>query len=246
MRKILQLFGLLGSAFTYFCVATTLTMIAAISIFVMKGGVSGDRGLQLMAVLNGFDLHDFWTKLEETKVPKREEQLSYEEVLEARVKAGLDFDMRERAIQRALSDLRGMENSFRSNRGKFEQDRKQFVDDLKKQQSQAESVALQELQETLNALSPKQAKDQIRMWLDGPRDKYPIKGRDAMNDVITMLKAFSPDRMAKFAKEFKTPEETKLLHEILERIRIGPKEELIQDTRDRLNDSAALNDRVKR
>ena len=245
MGKILQLFGLIGAAFTYFCVATTITMIVAVSVFVMKGGVSGDKGLQLMAVLNGLDLHDFWTKLEETKAPKREEQLSYDEVLEARVKAGLDFDMRERAIQRALSDLRGMEISFRSDRGKFDQDRKQFVDDLKKQQEQAENVALQELQETLNALTPKQAKEQVRMWLDGPRDKYPIQGRDAMNDVVTMLKSFSPDRMAKFAKEFKTPEESKILHELLERIRIGPKEELIKDTRDRLNDSASLDSSQK-
>jgi hypothetical protein len=245
MGKILQLFGVLASAFTYFCVATTITMIVAVSVFVMKGGASGDKGLQLMAVLNGLDLHDFWTKLEETKIPKREEQLSYEEVLEARVKAGLDFDMRERAIQRALGDLRGMEISFRSDRGKFEHDRKQFSDDLKKQQEQAENVALQELQETLSVLSPKQAKEQIRMWLDSPRDKYPIPGRDVMKDVVTMLKSFSPDRMAKFAKEFKTPEESKILHEILEHIRIGPKEELIQDTRDRLNDSAALRNSPK-
>lgn len=240
MGKLFRLFGLMGSALVYFSVASTLTLIAAVSIFVMKGGLSGDKGLQVMAVLNGLDLHEFWTRLEEANIPKREEQMSYDEVLEARVKAGLDFDLRERAIQRAMNDLRSLEASFRLTRGKFEQERKLFVDDLKKQQQQAENVALQELQETLNALSPKQQKEQIKMWLDNPKDKYPIPGRDVMMDVVTMLKQFPPDRMAKFAKEFKTNEEAKILHEILERIRIGPKEELIQDTRDRLNDSASL------
>ena len=66
----------------------------------------------------------------------------------------------------------------------------------------------------------------------------------ASTEVVTLLKQAPLDRQNKIFKEFKTPEEAERLHDILEKIRRGDKEELINQTRDQLNNSAARNDKA--
>ena len=236
MKKI---FHLLSLGFLYFCVATVIAQSVGVGMFWWKGGFSGDRSLQLLAVLNGLDLHEFWTQVEQAAKERPEEQVAHEDVVAARVKAGLDWDLREQAIQRAISEMRVLESQLKVERASFETVKKTFAEDLDRQEKQAADAALQELQDTMFALAPKQAKEQIMLWLRNPADNYPLQGRDPVADVVTLLKQAPLDRQNKIFKEFKTPEETEKLHDILESIRRGDKAELIQQTRDQLNDSAA-------
>ena len=237
MKKILHL---LFAGFIYFCVATVIAQSVGVGMFWWKGGFSGDRSLQLLAVLNGLDLHEFWTQVEQAAKVRPEEQVAYEDIVAARVKVGLDSDLREQAIQRAISELRVLESQLKAERASFEKVKKTFAESLDQQQKLAADAALQELQDTMFALAPKQAKEQIMLWLRNPAENYPLPGRDVVSDVVTLLKQAPLDRQNKIFKEFKTPEETERLHEILEKIRRGDKEELIHHTRDQLNNSAAL------
>jgi hypothetical protein len=88
-----------------------------------------------------------------------------------------------------------------------------------------------ELQRTLEAIQPKQAKDQIMKMLE----EYPTEFDQPLQDVVTIMKAMPLDKRRKILGEFKSEPEIEKLAVILREIRLGtPDTELIRGTRSQL------------
>src|SRR6185503_16496822 len=156
---------------------------------------------------------------------------SFEQILNARLRASLDLDLRESAIDKALGDLRTIETALKSESSRLDLWKQSFDKRLADLQSAASEASLREVQQTLEAIQPKQSKDQLMKMLAEP--KTPTN--DPMEDVVRILKAVQLDKRKKILAEFKTPEEIEELHEILRVIRLGGSDtELLQETRKQL------------
>ena len=98
---------------------------------------------------------------------------------------------------------------------------------MKDLEKSATESAEAELQRTIEAIDPKQAKAQILIMIDD----------DAMSAVVTVVKALPLDKRKKLIAQFKTEEEIEKLADILRQIRLGnPEVPLINKTRDDLRE----------
>jgi hypothetical protein len=164
------------------------------------------------------------------------EQPSIEQILQARLRASLDLDLRESAVDKALGDLRALEEQIKGETSRLDYWKKDFDARLAKLETAATDAALLELQRTLEAIQPKQAKDQIMKMLEDPM----TASDNPMHDVVTVMKAMPLDKRRKILGEFKTQPEIEKLAEILREIRLGtPDSELLRGTREQLQQQAA-------
>ena len=91
-----------------------------------------------------------------------------------------------------------------------------------------QATSLKELQRTLEAIKPAQAKEQIVKMLED----------DAMDDVVTILKSMAIDKRKKIIAEFKAGPDTEWLYDILKNIRMGePLVSQIKEAQDQINES---------
>ena len=211
--------------FACFCVATVFAQGIGLAILCARGALDEERLFQVLAVVHGVDLEAMGDEAAEAKRSVEEEQAAMEEIIEARARKSLDLDLRESALTKGLSDLLSLEARLQSDQERYKQLKDSFDDLLAKMDGQKSDNALQEVQRTLEAIQPKQAKDQILKMLED----------EAMNDVVAIMKAMPIDKRKKIAGEFKTGDEPDKLHDILTQIRLGvPEVTLIRDTRRQL------------
>ncbi|WP_425618303.1 hypothetical protein NA78x_002007 [Anatilimnocola sp. NA78] len=227
----MKIVGWLGAAFLAFCVATVVSLAVLVSMLWTKGALSGDRSLALMAALYGIP-NDAKAAAENTKEGKNPEQPSLEAVVERRALASLDLDLRESALDKSLQDLRNLESQIKTERQRLDLWKQSFDSRIATLESGRSDQAIVELQQTIEAMQPKQAKEQLLQILNtpprGPEDQ-------PLNDVVNLLKNLPLDKRKKILAEFKLPEETEKLSEILREIRLGtPESELLRDTRKQL------------
>jgi hypothetical protein len=159
------------------------------------------------------------------------EQPSFDQMVQAHVRASLDLDLRESAIDKSLLDLRATETQIKTERERLDLWKTDFDQRLANLETAGTDSALVEVQRTLEAMSPKQAKDQVLRMLE----EAPTAEDDPMQDVVAIFKALPETKQKKLFAEFKTPDELEQLAEILQQIRLGlPDSELIRDTRSQL------------
>ncbi len=227
----MKLVELLGSLFAYFCIGTVLAIGAIVAVLGMKGALTGERFQNMMAALYGVSLPGSTATTIASAPDSKEEMPSFDQRLERRNLASLHLDLRESAIDKSIADLRNIESQVRDERKRLDQWKESFDNRLAQLQTNNTDVALQELQRTLEAIQPKQAKEQILKILD----RTTSKNDKPMDDVVTLLKAMPLDKRKKILAEFKTPDEAEQLSDILEQIRLGaPDSELMRDSRQQL------------
>ena len=226
MKRILSW---LGSLFVAFALGTTISLIVLVAMLWWKGALTDDRLLGMIAALQGIQpLRP--TAADETNSVSAE-QPSLDQIMQSRLRASLDLDLRESAIDKSLGDLRTVESQIKTERERLDLWKLDFDQRLAKLETAATDAALLEVQRALEVMSPKQAKDQILKMLDEPG----AAEDDPMQDVVTVLKSMADDKRKKLLGEFKTPEEAEKLAEILREIRLGlPDSEIIRDTRNQL------------
>ena len=228
--KIVRLLGALAVAF---CIGTTISLVVMAGMLWFKGALGRDRLMALVAALNGIE-----TRREAAPVAGAEkangEQVSFDEVMKRRLLASLDLDLRESAVDKSLGDLRNLESQIKSENLRLDQWKVSFDKRLQELETKAADTALLEIQQTLEVMNPKQAKDQIVRVLEEP----PLNDTDQpLHDVVTILKTMPLDKRKKILTEFKTPKEIETLAVILREIRLGmPDAELIRDTRGQLQE----------
>jgi hypothetical protein len=221
-----KVFSLLTTAFIYFCVATMLAQIAALSALGAKGALDRGRLYRVLAALHGVDVVTMQTQLMAEKKPSQQEQPSYESRLEAQNLKSLDLDLRETAIDKGLLDLLSLQTNVRTEQTAFQEQRQSYDTKLKDMVEEAQTSSMKDLQRTIEAMRPAQAKEQLLKMLD---DK-------AMGDVVTILKNMPADKQKKLVAEFKVGSDTEQLYQILKNIRAGePVVSQIEDARQQLN-----------
>lgn len=192
------------------CVATVAVEAAGVGLLWSRGMLASDRLVKYAGILYGLDPLDLDTS--KTEKPEETAPESREQNLANRVRKTPQLVEREAAASQSTDDIRGVTLNLKRNREKFVAARESFESLLDQLESEIAANALREVQVTLEAVSPKQAKEILRAMLtSGPAD-----GTDSvMSDVVRMVKSIPDNRLTKILAEFKTEEERVLLHRIL-------------------------------
>ena len=229
MKKIVRM---LGMGLLYFCVASVLAQGVVLAMLWWKGAFSDDRVVAMFAALHG--IHPASPGAAAAATAKDEhprEQPSQEEISKKRLLASLDLSLRETTLDKSLIDLRTLEQEIATEKERLGKWQEGIDKKIEQATIAVLDSSLQEWQQTLMVISPKQAKEQILKTLKTPSDG---KDTQAMNDVVRILKAMPLDRRKKIMGEFKTAQESDKLNEILEMIRQSPVEmEMLRDSRNR-------------
>lgn len=221
--KIARLIPLL---FVCFCVGTVLAQGAGLAVVWSKGWLTSDRAFQVLAVLHG--IAPTGGDAGSSDQPTAEgEQISHDDVVRSRAKESLNLTLRENAIEKGMTDLRRLEVELKKDRDRFDDLKRNYEGELNKLRNIAQNEALLETQRTLETLQPRQAKEQLLLMMD----------KGDMKHVVTIIKSMGMDKRKKILGEFKTPDESTKLYEILHEIRSGTGEaDLIQSTLDQLEE----------
>jgi hypothetical protein len=219
----------LGTLIVAVSIGTTVTLVVLLAMLWWKGVLADERVLAMLAALQGIKAAP---PIETTNVVNTDaEQPSPSQIREARLRASLDLDLRESAIDKSLADLRTLEKALQTESSRLDGWKKSFDKRLSDLQSAATDTALLEVQRTLEAIQPKQAKEQILLMLKEPA----TTSDDPMQDIVTIFKAMPLDKRRKILAEFKTTEEVEQLADILQQIRLGePDAGLLRDARGQL------------
>jgi hypothetical protein len=222
--------SLLGQGFLYFCVATVIAGVVALAMLYQKGAFSDDRVLRMWAVLHGVSLPSDATA--EAGDKRDEEQPAYDDIVTKRTIAALDLDLRENTLDKWLGELRTIETKIRTEQERFDRLVNSYEEKLKSLESNAADAAVLETQQTLEALPPKQAKQQLLSLLD----ESPSPGiENPPAAVVALVKAMPIERRRKILAEFKTADEEDKLAEILKEILRGaPDVPFLRQARDEL------------
>lgn len=220
-----KLFSLLSSAFLYFCVATIIAQAVALASLWSKGALDRSRVYRVLAALHGVDVVTMQAQLNAQVKDVQKEQASFAERAEIQTLESLDLDLRETAIDKGLLDLRNLQTTVQVDQAEFRDQRQAYDTKLKDLAAQEQASAMKQLQRTIEAMRPAQAKEQLVKMLE---DK-------AMGDVVTLVKNMSMDKQKKIIAEFKEGADADQLYEILKNIRAGePVVSQIQDAREQL------------
>jgi hypothetical protein len=218
----------LGALFVALAIGTVISLAVIGAMLWWKGALTDERLFAMLAALHGIKPSPPPSL---TALDADAEQPSFNQILHSRMRASLDLDLRESAIDKSLGDLRTIETALQSESKRLDTWKQSFDERLARLQTAATEVSLLEVQRTLEAIQPKQAKEQIMKMLQEPKTDYD----DPMEDIVRILKAMPLDKRKKILAEFKTPEEVEKLAEILRVVRLGGSDtQLLQDTRRQL------------
>lgn len=226
--------GWLGSLLVALSIGTVISLVILLAMLWWKGALADERLLGMLAALQG--IKPAPPAQAAVALDPEAERPSLDQIRQVRLGASLDLDLRESAIDKSLGDLRTLETQIRAESKRLDQWKTSFDQRVAQLQTAATDAALLELQRTLEAIAPKQAKDQIMTML-----KDPTTAADKpMDDVVTIMKSMPLDKRRKILAAFTTPEENKKLAEILHEIRRGaPDTDLLRDTRSQLEQQPA-------
>ncbi|PQO29912.1 hypothetical protein [Blastopirellula marina] len=217
-----------GSFFAYLCVATVLAQIICVAMFANSGTFTKDKLYSLMALVYGIDEDAIREEAQNKDQPEVDrEEPDMQQIIDERAERHLALDFRIQALDTGIENLRNMQSRLMEERRRYDQLKNGFDQRLKALEDGVLDDAILEVQRTLEALDPRQAKEQILMMLE--RDDK------AMIDVVKIIKAMSTDKRKKIMGEFRTEDEQEKLADILDEIRRGvPDTEILGDARDKL------------
>jgi len=202
-------------AFAAFASGTVLTQLILLGYFVASGNFNHETGVKIISLLNGIDISG--NRLQQIlRASEDREQPDFEEILEARQREGMNMDLRLRSQSKAKAHLSEQLAALTNESQIFDERREDLFKELDRLKNGALSQGLQEVQRTIQALEPEQAKQQLKLMYDDER----------IDDVVSIVKAMPMDKRSDILAEFDDDE--KILYEILGRFREGlPMAELI-------------------
>lgn len=231
-----KMFNMATAAFAYLCIGTVIALAVGIGAMSVNGMLAPERIAGVMAALYGIDAHAEAEKLKPSDEKKSgEEPPSPEDVAAARLTKLLDLDLREQSLAKALVEMRGLQASLRTERERFDQQYQSFKSELDRMRQQTGDEAIAEVQRTLEALDPKQSKDQLLRILDDNT----VTPEFAMRRVVSIVKSMAMEKRKKILAEFKSAEEGDKLAAILKQIGDGAPETAMLDAASKKLEEAA-------
>jgi hypothetical protein len=224
---MMRLLRIAASLLIYFCVATVIAQ-AILAVFISsRVRLDQEKAAQMLAIAYGIDL--FAVRDEALAEQEQErisaEQASYDQILEARALKTRNLELREQALQSGLQQLKIAQRKASEEYKRCAQLKETFDEALKALNEGAAASGADEVRRILETVKPKQAKELIVQMLDDKK----------IDQVVVLLGAMPDAKRAKIFAEFKTPEETEKIGEILRRIREGvPTAQMADETRKQL------------
>lgn len=212
---------LLIRLFVAFCVGTVLAQGIILAMAGAKGNLNQVTLLKAIALINGVDITGDRLKkmLDESKQTPTP---TYADVEAERASQSKALDMRERSIMQAKQQLEELFAEKRAEIADFDRRKNEFYKYIETAAQDLENESLQEVQRTLESLSPAQAKDQLKRFWDA----------DQKQDVVAIIKGMPLDKRKKVLGEFTAADEVDQLNSILMLLRKGePKASLIDNAR---------------
>jgi hypothetical protein len=226
-----KLIAIGSTAFVYFCVATVVAIVAAFAGLWFKGALDRGRAYRVLAALHGLDIVTMQEQLIAKQSEVNQEQPSYADRIQQLTCKSLDLDLREDAVFNSWFQMNDLRVELEVQTARFDELKSTYAAKLQQLADEEQANALQELQRTLEAIQPAQAKDQILKMLDDRADP------NAMDDVVTVLKNMPIDKRKRIIGEFDQGNDADRLYEILKNIRKGePTASQTRETQEKLNE----------
>jgi hypothetical protein len=211
MRFLLRLFAA-------FCVATVIAQMLILGMVAMRGNLHGESVTKAIALFNGIDisgvqLQKAFSNARNVPVP------TYDEVLAERAQQNLNLEMRERSVQRFTEQLETMQTQLKQEQADFDRRKEAFYSLLDEMTKKGKQENLGEIQRTLEALAPEQAKLLLIKMLEA----------DQMADVVAIIKGMALDKRKKILGEFTSEKEISQVAEVINQLRLGEPEASIVD-----------------
>jgi len=213
----------LGATILYFALATLIAELVIAAYAVRTWGIDAARLEQMLAVARGQPP----TPAASGPPPAAEtpELPSYGQVLEARALRDTNLRLREEALAHALADLRASQEKLAEDLKRFKLQRADYEKQLAELRSSSVAAGREEVRRILQSVRPKQAKEILAQMLDNKETQ----------EVVALLTGMTESKRAKILGEFKTPEETQKIEDVLRLIREGqPEAGVVQSAMDRM------------
>lgn len=229
---MIRIINLLMAGFIYVCVGTVVTLVVGLGWLASQGFLTSERLLPAIAALHGID--PYAAEKEAAAAAKKNiETPSPDQIAQQRFASDLNRDLRDQALAKALLELKNLQTSVKTERDRFDQQYESFRSELDGLRKRVTDTSVQEVQQTLEALDPKQSKDQMLRILED-RD---LPAEQGLQRVVAIVKGMPIDKRKKILAEFKTGEEAKWLATILKQIGDGvPETALLDDAKRRLDE----------
>ena len=212
---------------TYFCVATVIAEMIGIGILFNHGILNDSMVRQLMAVVYGIN-EDLLEEAEFGDLPKKTPLFEFQPAQERKSSKRLKLTRREEIIDLALADLLYIERQISDEKKEYEDLRQRFDDHFNRIRGAASNQSLVEVRETIQAMRPRQAADQIILLMKESGDEA------GGSDAVTIIKSMPQSVRKKILAEFKDEQQV-YLEKIVSQIQSGvPEIPLIRQTRDEL------------
>lgn len=202
MSKLIQFF-------LWTCTAMFLGLLAIVAMATVKGNFDRSTLVKIVALLSGIDIQG--DKLAAAIQSGKEAPVpTYDEVLDAKVKAILQSDSRTDALDRYKRELDDRAKRLQED---FERHNK-LVAEFQKAEAQAKEAkqteSQQQIREILEALDPAAAKQQLIAMLE----------KEQKAEVISIMKAMDADKLKKILAEFSDLADQQKISDVLEEIRL--------------------------
>jgi hypothetical protein len=192
-------------------VATVLAELLLFGYMAMRWDITRDRIVQILALAQGVDLFEIKEKAMVKAEQAAIEQVSYSEILERRALEFRDLERREQALQDALDQLRFDRRKLAQQEKRYEQIQGTFEAELIAMRGGALAEGLDEVRRILESIKPDEAKTQLMQMFE----------QDQLDTVVLLMSDMESRKRSKIIGEFKTPQEQKKIHDVLERILDG-------------------------
>jgi len=213
------------SLFAYFCLATVIAQVILLAYFGLTWKLDHNKVVQVLAILQDVDLLTLKQKADDAEDELSSEQVSYEQILEARALQVAHLQLREQALKDGLDQLQFEQRKLSDEGKRLEQLKASFDGELLAMQDAAVTSGREDVVTKLQGIKAKQAKQLLLEMLEN----------EEIDDVVALLTEMSDIKSAKIIGEFKTPEDLKKIAEVLRRIRQGrPAADLVADTKKQL------------
>lgn len=223
-----RLMRMIGLAIAYLSVGTVAAALLGLGWMSRSGRLDGARGEQIVALLRGQELPATPQSAAPTKA-EDVEQPSFASLEEKRELLRRDLELRELALDQGLKTVLLEQEKVSDERQRFNVVRTGFEEELKALREGAKGAARGNVQQTLENLAAKAAKQQLLEMIAGGQIEY----------AVSLLSAMPIDKRADILNEFKAGDEPQKLAEILREMGQGDPEVALADETQAALDAAA-------
>jgi hypothetical protein len=195
----------------YFCAATLLAQVIIFAYLWSTWQLNREKVIQMLAIAQGIDLLGAQEDFESGQDTVPPEQLSYQDWIDQRATMFRDLELREQALNKALSRLKFGEQQLADDQRKNKQMIVDFEARLLALSEGAEAEGRQAISRILESLKPAQAKDLILRMLDN----------DEIDEVVVIIGEMAERKRASILGQFKTEPESEKISEVLRLLREG-------------------------